>query len=174
MNNLIARSVACSVVATFALFVMHLALAADGPLPADVPLPPPLLSPSAVPSTAQGTSTNDPCDRCGKIESIRQVTVQDQWTPLGSSASSGAGDGMPSGVAVYQIGKGFTNQGQVLLGAAGGGTYRTKPNELNATRWEVVVKMDTGGNRTVTQNYEPMLREGDHVRVAGRQIELLQ
>jgi hypothetical protein len=114
------------------------------------------------------------CDRCGKIISIRQVSVRDQWTPLGSSASSGTGDGSPSGVAVYQIGKGFSNQGQVLLGAAGGGTYRTKPNELYTTRWEVILHMDAGGNRTVTQNYEPMLREGDKVRVSGSQLELLQ
>jgi outer membrane lipoprotein SlyB len=119
------------------------------------------------------TPNRDNCDRCGKVESIKQVTVRDQWTPLGSTASS-ASDGNPSGVAVYQIGKGFTNQGQVLLGAAGGGAYRTKPNELNTTRWEVTVRMDAGGNRTMTQNYEPMLREGDRVRVLGKQIELLQ
>jgi hypothetical protein len=122
---------------------------------------------------ATPTPNRDNCDRCGKIETIRQVAVRDQWMPLGSTASS-ASDGNPSGVTVYQIGKGFTNQGQVLLGAAGGAAYRTKPNELNATRWEVTVHMDVGGSRTLTQNYEPMLREGDRVRVMGKQIELLQ
>jgi outer membrane lipoprotein SlyB len=119
------------------------------------------------------TPDRNDCDRCGKVETIKQVKVTDQWTPLGSTASSPT-DGNPSGVTVYQIGKGFTNQGQVLLGAAGGGSYRTKPNELNTTRWEVTVRMDAGGNRVVTQNYEPMLREGDRVRVLGKQIELLQ
>jgi outer membrane lipoprotein SlyB len=133
---------------------------------------------AASPATMAATDPSAPpdgdkCDRCGKVETIKQVKVTDQWTPLGSTASS-ATDGNPSGVAVYQIGKGFTNQGQVLLGAAGGGSYRTKPNVLNASRWEVSVRMDDGGNRTVTQNYEPMLREGDRVRVVGKQIELLQ
>jgi outer membrane lipoprotein SlyB len=144
--------------------VANLASAADAIAPSTTVTPvPPVTAPNM-----------DACAGCGKVESIRQVQVRDQWTPLGSSASSGTGDGSPSGVSVYQIGKGFTNQGQVLLGAAGGGNYRTKPNELNATRWEVMVHMDAGGTRTVTQNYEPMLREGDKVRVSGRQIELLQ
>ncbi len=146
-----------------ALFLMHGAFAllvavSPAALAANDPVAPP---------------DRDKCDRCGKVETIKQVKVTDQWTPLGSTASSPT-DGNPSGVAVYQIGKGFTNQGQVLLGAAGGGSYRTKPTALNASRWEVSVRMDDGGNRTVTQNYEPMLREGDRVRVVGKQIELLQ
>jgi outer membrane lipoprotein SlyB len=75
---------------------------------------------------------------------------------------------------MYQIGKGFSKQGTVLVGAAGGAGYQTRPRELNAPRWEVTVRMDAGGTRSVTQNYEPMLREGDRVRVLGTQLELLQ
>ena len=145
----------------------NIAWAADVLLPSTTVTPLTPVLPPTGPNMAE-------CAGCGKVESIRQVQVRDQWTPLGSSASAGTGDGTPSGVSVYQIGKGFTNQGQVLLGAAGGGNYRTQPNELNATRWEVIVHMDVGGTHTVTQNYEPMLREGDKVRVSGRQIELLQ
>jgi outer membrane lipoprotein SlyB len=62
----------------------------------------------------------------------------------------------------------------VLIGAAGGAAYGTRPSELNAKRWEIVVRMDAGGSSSVTQNYEPMLREGDRVRVMGSQLELLQ
>lgn len=75
---------------------------------------------------------------------------------------------------MVQIGPGFSNQGQVLIGAAGGAAYGTRPNQLNRQRWQVVVRMDVGGTRAVTQNYEPMLREGDRVRVMGTQLELLQ
>ena len=73
-----------------------------------------------------------------------------------------------------QIGKGFTNQGQVLVGAAGGTVYRTQPNQRNITRWEVTVHMDDGSTRALTQNYEPLMQVGDRVRVFGTQIELVQ
>ena len=119
------------------------------------------------------------CERCGKIESIRPVTTKDTWAPLGSVSSSpaasvGGGAGTsPSAVTMFQIGPGFSKQGTVLLGAAGGAAYQTRPSTLNAKRWEIIVRMDAGGTRAVTQNYEPMLREGDRVRVMGTQLELL-
>lgn len=131
-------------------------------------VPPPPMAP-AVPAVPLAAGA---CDRCGKVESIRQVTAKDQWTPLGSvPASSDLG---PTGVAVYQIGPGFSNQGQVFIGAAGGGVYQTRANQRNVTRWEVVVKMDDGSGRSVIQNYEPLLVVGDRVHVFGTQIELLQ
>jgi outer membrane lipoprotein SlyB len=125
---------------------------------------------------APGAAAGD-CDRCGKIESIRPVTAKDTWTPLGTVSASPLGSGTgatPSGVTMYQIGPGFSKQGTVLIGAAGGAAYRTRPTELNAKRWEIVVRMDAGGAKSVNQNYEPMLREGDRVRVMGNQLELVQ
>ena len=106
------------------------------------------------------------------MDSIRQVVTKDQWTPLGSVPSSA--DVGTSSMTMYQIGKGFTNQGQVLVGAAGGTVYRTQPNQRNITRWEVSVRMDDGSTRTLTQNYEPLLQVSDRVRVFGTQIELVQ
>ena len=132
-------------------------------------------------ATAQGPRAADDCDRCGKVESVRPVTGRDPWTPLGTTAAGVAGSnpsdspsGNPTGVTMVQIGKGMTKQGTVLLGSAGGGMYKTRPAELNAKRWEVVVRMDSGEKRSVTQNYEPMLHEGDRVRVMGTQLELVQ
>jgi outer membrane lipoprotein SlyB len=148
------RLVVASVVAAAALVV-----AAQAPAPAPV------------------TSA---CDRCGKIEAIRPVTTKDAWTPLGTvsalppgSVATTAGQ-TPSAVTMVQIGPKFSKQDTVLLGAAGGAAYRTRPSELNAKRWEIVVRMDDGGSRSVVQNYEPMLREGDRVRVMGNQLELVQ
>jgi outer membrane lipoprotein SlyB len=142
------------------------------------PLPPPPL-PTQAPGTAQGvTPASTDCDRCGTVASINRNTTKDQWTPLGSVSASPLGGGdptaAPSAVTMYQIGKGFSKQGTVLVGAAGGAGYQTRPRELNAPRWEVIIRMDAGGTRSVTQNYEPMLREGDRVRVMGTQLELLQ
>jgi outer membrane lipoprotein SlyB len=117
------------------------------------------------------------CERCATIESIRPITVKDQWAPLGSVSATPLGAGgaaAPSGVTMVQIGPGFSKQGTVLIGAAGGAAFRARPSELNATRWEIVLRMDAGGARSVTQNYEPMLRVGDRVRVSGAQLELVQ
>src|SRR5450432_2405184 len=131
--------------------------------------PSPPLAPAVPAAVPLGAGA---CDRCGKVEAIRQVTTKDQWTPLGSVPSSS--DLGPTGVAVYQIGPGFSNQGQVFIGAAGGGVYQTRANQRNVTRWEIVVKMDDGSGRSVIQNYEPLFVPGDRVHVFGTQIELLQ
>jgi outer membrane lipoprotein SlyB len=131
---------------------------------------------AAIPGVAQ-TAASARCERCGKIESIRPVTTKDQWTPLGTVSATPLGEGSaaaPSGVTMFQIGPGLSKQGTVLIGAAGGAAYGTRPSQLNAKRWEIVVRMDAGGSRSVTQNYEPMLREGDRVRISGSQLELLQ
>jgi outer membrane lipoprotein SlyB len=135
-----------------------------------------IASPVAAQSPAPGAAAGD-CDRCGKIESIRPVTAKDSWTPLGTVSATPLGEGSataPSGVTMFQIGPGFSKQGTVVIGAAGGAAYRTRPPELNVKRWEIVVRMDDGGARSVAQNYEPMLREGDRVRVMGNQLELVQ
>jgi len=162
----------------FAAALAALMAAAQSPWPGPAQLPPgPAQSPAGPPQSPSGPAASGECDRCGKIESIRPVTAKDQWTPLGSVATSplGAGaNGNPSAVTMVQIGPGFSNQGAVLIGAAGGAAYGTRPDNLNRQRWEVIVRMDAGGTRAVMQNYEPMLREGDRVRVMGTQLELVQ
>lgn len=137
-------------------------------------LPASAQAPAPVPS---GPVPSGDCDRCGRIESIRSVTAKDQWTPLGSVVATSplAGtNGSPSAVTMVRIEPGPPKQDPIFIGAAGGAVYKTRPSELNAMRWEVSVRMDDGGTRLVTQNYEPMLREGDRVRVMGTQLELVQ
>jgi outer membrane lipoprotein SlyB len=118
-------------------------------------------------------ASSGPCDRCGKVDSIREVPNKDQWTPLGTVATPQSDLGA-RGVAVYQVGPGFSNQGQVLVGAAGGTTYQTRAKPRGGSRYEIVVKMDDGSSRSVLQNYEPLLVVGDRVRVLGTQVELVQ
>jgi outer membrane lipoprotein SlyB len=142
------------------------------PVPSDVQPPASVLAPSGS-KPAPGTTS---CDRCGIVESVRQGAIQNQWTPLGTtpSVTSGSSDLNPSAITTYKIGKDLSNQGQVMIGAAGGAMYQTRPSQGNATRWEIVVRMDDGSARSVNQNYEPLLQVGDRVRVFGTQIELVQ
>lgn len=130
------------------------------------PLPPP---------SAPKPASTETCDRCGTIASIRQAASKDSWTPLGTVSSSGAGtsDLAPMGVTQYQVGRDLSKRGTVVLGAAGGVAYQSRPSALNVQRWELVVRMDDGSVRSVTQNYQPMLQSGDRVRVFGTQVELL-
>ena len=115
------------------------------------------------------------CDACGVVMSIQMTTDRAQWTPLGSATpSTVTASGAPTGaVTQLAIGPKFQNQGLVVVGAAGGATYARRPNAYEKPRWDVTVKMDRGGTRVVSQSYEPLLREGDRVRIFGTQLELV-
>ena len=119
------------------------------------------------------------CDGiCGVIQQIAPVAERQVWTPLGSvsagSISNSGLSGMGGSTAQVQIGKGFTNQGVVVIGAAGGAVYAQKPNEYRRTRWEVTLKMDDSTTRVVSMSYEPLfVQVGDYVRVAGNNLELV-
>jgi outer membrane lipoprotein SlyB len=115
---------------------------------------------------------------CGVIQSIAPVAERQVWTPLGSVAPGSLGvaglSGMTGTTAQMQIGPGFSNQGMVVIGAAGGAVYAQKPNEYRRTRWDVTLKMDDGTTRVVSLSYEPLfVQVGDYVRVAGNNVELV-
>ncbi len=127
-------------------------------------------------SPALAQSNNDPdCSSfpCGRVESIRQTTVRESWTPLGTGIAQSPGEYTGRLATTFQIGPGLSNQGMVMLGAAGGAAYRKSPNAYDQPRWEVTIKMDSGQKRVVTVAYEPFIREGDRVRVAGNSLELV-
>lgn len=127
-------------------------------------------------AVAYGQPPSNACDACGVVQSIQMTTERSQWTPLGSgtpSTMTGAAGTSTSGTTQFSIGPQFKNQGIVMLGAAGGANYAKRPNAYQKPRWDVAVKMDRGGTRTVSQSYEPLLREGDRVRVLGTQVELV-
>ena len=148
------------------------ALAQTAPAPVRVPAAPAVTATPVIPPSVIATD----CGPCGKVESIRQTTAKQQWTRLGTGVGVGGvpdiGDA-PAGVTSFKIGPGLSNQGMVVLGSAGGAAYSKTPNAYEPKRWEVTVKMDDGAVRIVTLSYEPYVHEGDRVRVAGNNVELL-
>src|SRR5215468_1349378 len=122
---------------------------------------------------AQKGNTGSDCSTfpCGRVESIVQTTVRQAWTPLGSQSSFYSDSKVTTS---WQIGPDLSNQGMVMLGAGGGAAYKKTPNAYEQPRWEVTVKMDSGQKRVLTVAYEPFVREGDRVRVAGNSLELVE
>lgn len=119
------------------------------------------------------------CDgTCGVIQSIAPVQERQVWTPLGSVAAGSVSNnglgGAPSATTQMQFGRGFSNQGMVVIGSAGGAVYAQKPNDYRRMRWDVTLKMDSGMTRVVSMSHEPLfVQEGDYVRVAGNNLELV-
>jgi len=124
-------------------------------------------------SHAQKGNTGSDCSTfpCGRVESIVQTTVRQAWTPLGSGSSFQSDSKVTTS---WQIGPDLSNQGIVMLGAGGGAAYKKTPSSYEQPRWEVTVKMDSGQKRVLTVAYEPFVREGDRVRVAGNSLELVE
>jgi len=121
---------------------------------------------------AQTADQPSACANCGVVVSIVRVVEQESWTPLGvSSAASSATSGDVQGRTAFACG-GEGKPSLVLVGAAGGAVYAKRPNSYQRPRWDVTVKLDTGATRVLPQLYEPLLREGDRVRVFGTQVEL--
>ena len=130
---------------------------------------------AAAGARAQGAS-RPACDGvCGVIQSMAPVEERQQWSPLGSVVSLRDSPTSTGGqTTMMQIGPGFTNQGLVVVGAAGGAVYAQKPNEYRRQRWDVTLRMEDGSTRVVSLKYEPLLlQEGDYVRVAGNNLELV-
>ncbi|MFO1316769.1 MAG: hypothetical protein U1F58_14320 [Burkholderiales bacterium] len=121
--------------------------------------------------------TRPACDGvCGVIQSMTPVDERQQWSPLGSVQSLGNGGLVPMAgqATMIQVGPGFSNQGLVVVGAAGGAVYAQKPGEYRRQWWDVTLRMDDGTTRVVSMKYEPLLlQEGDYVRVSGNNLELV-
>lgn len=133
--------------------------------------PPPIpKNGAASAATAAPAPAADDCAQCGRVLSIRQTTVKQQWTPLGTMTGF---QGDAQAVTQFKIGKGGVSEGPIIVGAAGGAGYQKSPNTYEKPRWDVTVKLDNGQTRVVQLAYEPYVQEGDRVRIAGRNVELV-
>ena len=163
------RCVPCVTRFTFAAAMTLGASLADAQPPP--PLPAASSSNSAAVKSGSAVAPSDDCGQCGKVLSVKQTMVKEQWTPLGGGSSFGSD---ARAATMFQIGPGLSNQGKVMVGAAGGAAYQKTPNAYEKPRWEVTVKMDNGQTRVTSLPYEPYVQEGDRVRLNGRNVELIE
>lgn len=102
------------------------------------------------------------CASCGKVESIRAVQLKGDATGLGAVAG-----GVTGAVVGNQIGRGHGNTAMTLLGAAGG-AFAGNEIEKNVKKhysYRVMVRMDDGSSRTISQSTAPAVAAGDRVRI---------
>ncbi|MDP2808997.1 MAG: glycine zipper 2TM domain-containing protein [Rhodocyclaceae bacterium] len=105
------------------------------------------------------------CRDCGVIESVREVVQQ------GGSEGSGLGavaGGVIGGVLGNQVGKGSGRDLATVVGIVGGavaGNEIEKSQKKNV-RYDIVVRMDDGGTRTVSSHVQPAWRAGERVKVS--------
>jgi outer membrane lipoprotein SlyB len=138
------------------------------------------VAPPAIPKSGASSAARpapapaaDDCGQCGRVLSIRQTTVKEQWTPLGTMSGMAGNQGDAQAVTQFKLSRGGVVEGPAIIGAAGGAGSPRSPAAYDKPRWDVTVKLDSGQTRVVQLAYEPYVQEGDRVRIAGRNVELV-
>jgi len=129
---------------------------------------------SATPKTQVAAATPAPapkavCADCGTVADVREVEVKGEGSGLGAVAGGVAG-----AVIGNQIGSGGTRTVARIAGAAGGAYagHEIEKRARSHKRYDVVVRMEAGGERTVSFNSPPSWRAGDRVRIVDGKLEL--
>jgi len=124
-------------------------------------------------AVAPAPKPGEPCERCGVIRSIKEITLQrpvnvpDQFQS-DSSAFGGPGSANPVGAVIYVPLGGGTDK--PFVGGVGTPEMRKRFSE---TAYEITIRLDNGGYTMVQRRDGLAYRVGDRVRVEGTQIELL-
>lgn len=102
------------------------------------------------------------CSTCGVVQSINVAQQKGEGSGIGLVAGGVAG-----AVLGNQVGQGTGKDIATIAGAAGG-AYAGNEIEKNlkkTARYDIVVRLDDGTTRTVTQQTQPDLRVGDKVKI---------
>lgn len=113
-------------------------------------------------------ATRPACADCGTVESMREIDSKGEGTGLGAVAG-----GLGGLVLGHQVGKGTGNAIATVLGAAGGAIagHQIEKNARKAKSWEIGVRMEDGGYRTIASATAPAWRAGDHVRIVNGTLQ---
>jgi len=108
------------------------------------------------------------CLDCGVVESMREVEKKGEGSGLGAVAG-----GVLGAIVGHQVGGGGGKKIATVLGAAGGayGGHQVEKIERSTKTYQVGVRMEDGGYRTVTFESTPTWRAGDRVRVVNGTLQ---
>ena len=124
--------------------------------------PAPLPQPEAQPAPAalQEPVAQAKCLDCGAIVAVNEVEQQGEGSWIGPVAG-----GLGGAILGKQVGKGSGNPIMTILGAAGGAWagHKVEQKVRSTKRWDVVVRMENGSERTVSTAQQPAWRVGDRV-----------
>lgn len=117
---------------------------------------------SVKPATSTGATRVAAGANLGRIESIAPVTIKGQASGVGAVAG-----GVGGALLGNTMGQGNGRTVMTVLGAAGGALAgnEVEKNIKRETRYDVVVRMDDGSQRTVRLGTPTEFRSGDRVRV---------
>ncbi|MBK1679488.1 glycine zipper 2TM domain-containing protein [Rhodocyclus tenuis] len=107
------------------------------------------------------------CLDCGTVESVREIGQEAQGSGLGAVTG-----GVLGGVIGHQIGNGRGRDVATVVGALGGAFAgnATEKNLRSTRQYQIIVRLEDGSARVLTQNQAPSWQIGDHVRVTNGQI----
>ncbi|MGE5466105.1 MAG: glycine zipper 2TM domain-containing protein [Ignavibacteria bacterium] len=110
------------------------------------------------PSQARGEMTV----RMGVVESVRQVTIEGDRTPVGTLAGGAIG-----GMAGSNVGGGRGSTVGAILGAVAGGVAGNAIEDRASKRagLEITIKLDNGQMIAVTQEADEAFHPGERVRI---------
>ena len=121
---------------------------------------------AAAPTVAQQKAV---CPDCGSVIDVKEVEVKGEGSGVGAVAGGVAG-----AVIGNQFGRGGTKTVARIAGAAGGAYagHQIEKQVRSHKRYDVIVRMEAGGERTVSYESAPTWRAGDRVRIVDGKLEL--
>jgi outer membrane lipoprotein SlyB len=105
---------------------------------------------------------NEQTVRMGTVESIRNVTIANPESGVGTMTGAALG-----GLAGSGAGSGRGQAATTVIGAVAGGLLgqHAEASANNRPGFEITVRLDNGELRSITQAADEMFRPGDRVRL---------
>ncbi len=111
---------------------------------------------------ASGAAMADPCTSCGVVTGTHSEEYKGKATALGT-----VGGAVVGGILGNQVGKGDGNTAATVVGAVAGAYAgrEIEKSQRKHTVWITSVRMNGGGKRTFTTDYDPKWSNGSKVEV---------